>query len=111
MAFKIGDKVVFIGGGINKDKMRCPKPNTEVVEVVGICLLYPDSYDLGGYEIEPISGREQSFTGKYLRLVEPQKEKKEYKSAIKDLVKEVLESEKLTQQEEVPEEIKIPVKR
>jgi len=62
--FKVGQKVVYIGGAINKDFLE-PQKN-EIVTISGISPYFIDSYYLSEYPKSKL-GDIQSCTGKSLR--------------------------------------------
>jgi len=65
MSFKIGQKVVYIGGCVRSD-MRLPKTGNEVVEISEQCPYRSVSYSLSGYERSD-DGQPQWFHKDHLR--------------------------------------------
>lgn len=68
MSFKVGDKVVYIGGGNNPD-MRYPTIKTEVCIIKSIDFFHSDYYDLVGYERND-DGVPQCFHETHLKKVD-----------------------------------------
>lgn len=68
--FKVGQKVVYIGGCINPE-MTPPNKN-DIVEICGIYNKRAEYYRLSGFEFSSLTGGEQWYSSKSLRPLDHQ---------------------------------------